>query len=48
VREVSTTNLTSLVLWRAWVAVYIYFVGLSAGAFLVSTLANVFDIEDIH
>jgi len=31
----------------AWVAFYIYFVGLSAGAFLVST-ANVFEIEGMH
>mgnify|MGYP000032403601 FL=1 len=43
-----STNLTSTTPWGAWVAFYIYFVGLSAGAFLVSTLANVFGIERLH
>ena len=43
-----STNLTSTTPWGAWVAFYIYFVGLSAGAFLVSTLANVFGIEALH
>ncbi|OLZ40585.1 molybdopterin oxidoreductase [Natrinema saccharevitans] len=42
------TNLSSAVPWGAWVAFYIYFVGLSAGAFLVSTLSNVFDVEGMH
>ena len=44
----ATTNLTSTTPWGAWVAFYIYFVGLSAGAFLVSTLANVFELEGMH
>lgn len=44
----ASTNLTSIVPWGAWVAFYIYFVGLSAGAFLVSTMANVFEIEGMH
>ncbi|MFC7115740.1 NrfD/PsrC family molybdoenzyme membrane anchor subunit [Natronoarchaeum sp. GCM10025703] len=44
----ASTNLTSIVPWGAWVAFYIYFVGLSAGAFLVSTLANVFEIGMMH
>jgi len=44
----ATTNLTSVVPWGAWVAFYIYFVGLSAGAFLVSTMANVFEVEGMH
>ncbi|WP_254769121.1 NrfD/PsrC family molybdoenzyme membrane anchor subunit [Salinilacihabitans rarus] len=44
----AATNLTSTVPWGAWVAFYIYFVGLSAGAFLVSTLSNVFDVEGMH
>ena len=44
----ASTNLTSIVPWGAWVAFYIYFVGLSAGAFLVSTLANVFDVGKMH
>ncbi len=38
----STTNLTSTTPWGAWVAFYIYFVGLSAGAFLLSSLIYVF------
>ncbi|EMA28020.1 molybdopterin oxidoreductase membrane subunit [Halobiforma lacisalsi AJ5] len=42
------TNLSSTVPWGAWVAFYIYFVGLSAGAFLVSTLSNVFEVEGMH
>jgi molybdopterin-containing oxidoreductase family membrane subunit len=43
-----STNLTSITPWGAWVAFYIYFVGLSAGAFLVSTLANVFEVSGMH
>src|SRR6056297_2615736 len=43
-----STNLTSITPWGAWVAFYIYFVGLSAGAFLVSTLANVFEMTGMH
>jgi Ni/Fe-hydrogenase subunit HybB-like protein len=43
-----STNLTSITPWGAWVAFYIYFVGLSAGAFLVSTLSNVFEMEGMH
>ncbi|SFC69562.1 prokaryotic molybdopterin-containing oxidoreductase family, membrane subunit [Halobiforma haloterrestris] len=42
------TNLSSTVPWGAWVAFYIYFVGLSAGAFLVSTLSNVFEVDGMH
>jgi Ni/Fe-hydrogenase subunit HybB-like protein len=37
-----TTYLTSVMPWGAWVAFYIYFVGLSAGAFLLSSLIYVF------
>ncbi len=44
----ASTNMTSTTPWGAWVAFYIYFVGLSAGAFLVSTLANVFEMEGMH
>src|SRR6056297_2208074 len=43
-----STNLTSITPWGAWVAFYIYFVGLSAGAFLVSTLANVFEVTGLE
>src|SRR6056297_3674836 len=44
----ASTNLTSISPWGAWVAFYIYFVGLSAGAFLVSTLANVFEVSGLE
>jgi len=44
----ATTNMNSVTPWGAWIAFYIYFVGLSAGAFLVSTLANVFGMEKMH
>jgi Ni/Fe-hydrogenase subunit HybB-like protein len=40
-----TTNLTSFIPWGAWVAFYIYFVGLSAGAFLLSSLIYVFGMD---
>lgn len=38
----AVTDLTSQMPWGAWVAFYIYFVGLSAGAFLLSSLVYVF------
>jgi molybdopterin-containing oxidoreductase family membrane subunit len=44
----ASTNLSSITPWGAWVAFYIYFVGLSAGAFLVSTLSNVFHMEGME
>ncbi|WP_458207786.1 NrfD/PsrC family molybdoenzyme membrane anchor subunit [Haladaptatus sp. NG-SE-30] len=47
-RGMAATNLTSVTPWGAWVAFYIYFVGLSAGAFLVSTMANVFEVSGMH
>jgi molybdopterin-containing oxidoreductase family membrane subunit len=39
------TALTSPVAWGMWVAVYIYFIGLSAGSFLLSTLIYVFGMQ---
>jgi len=42
------TNLTATVPWGTWVAFYIYFVGLSAGAFLVSAMANVLGMKSLH
>jgi Ni/Fe-hydrogenase subunit HybB-like protein len=36
------TNLGSVVPWGVWVAFYIYFIGLSAGSFLLSSLVFVF------
>ncbi|KJR46462.1 Molybdopterin oxidoreductase [Desulfosporosinus sp. I2] len=39
------TNLTSDMTWGAWVAFYIFFVGLSVGSFLLSTMFFVFKME---
>lgn len=44
-RGLAATNLTSFTPWGAWVAFYIYFSGLSTGAFLLSTLTYVFGIK---
>jgi len=38
-------NYGSYVPWGLWVAAYIYFVGLSAGAFLLSSLVYVFNVK---
>lgn len=38
-------NYGSVVTWGLWVAVYIYFVGLSAGSFLISSLVYVFNVR---
>lgn len=38
-------NYGSIVTWGLWVAAYIYFIGLSAGAFLVSSLVYVFNVQ---
>lgn len=35
----------NLVPWGLWVAVYIYFIGLSAGSFLFSTIVYVFNVK---
>lgn len=40
-----SANYGSLVPWGLWVAAYIYFSGLSAGSFLISTLVYVFDMR---
>ena len=42
------TNLTSYVPWGLWVASYIYFIGLSAGAFLLSSLVYGFGIKRLE
>ncbi|MBI3092115.1 MAG: polysulfide reductase NrfD [Candidatus Tectomicrobia bacterium] len=39
------TNLGSIIPWGLWVGFYIYFIGLSAGSFLLSTLVYVFRLE---
>ena len=41
-------NYGSIVTWGLWVATYIYFVGLSAGSFLVSSLVFVFGIKRLE
>lgn len=38
-------NYNNVVVWGLWVAAYIFFIGLSAGAFLVSSLVYVFKFE---
>lgn len=42
---IGTVRFGSVVTWGLWVAVYIYFIGLSAGAFLVSSLVYVFRVK---
>lgn len=42
------TNLSVVVPWGTWVAFYIYFVGLSAGAFLVSAMVSVLGMDKYH
>lgn len=39
------TDYGNIVVWGLWVAAYIFFIGLSAGAFLVSSLVYVFDMK---
>ncbi|MEE9533144.1 MAG: NrfD/PsrC family molybdoenzyme membrane anchor subunit, partial [Acidimicrobiia bacterium] len=41
----AATSYGSYVPWGLWVSMYIYFIGLSAGAFLLSTLAYVFRVS---
>ncbi len=38
-------NYGELIVWGLWVAMYIYFIGLSAGAFLISALVYAFGVE---
>jgi Ni/Fe-hydrogenase subunit HybB-like protein len=38
---------TSYIPWGMWVAAYIYFIGLSAGAFLLSSLVYVFGVHNL-
>ncbi len=38
-------NYGSVVTWGLWVAAYIYFIGLSAGSFLISSLVYVFNMQ---
>lgn len=47
-RGLEVTDLTSQMPWGAWVAFYIFFVGLSAGAFLLSSLVYVFGMHQFE
>lgn len=42
------THMTQHVPWGLWVALYIYFIGLSAGSFLLATLVYVFRVRAIE
>src|SRR3990167_5066333 len=42
------TNMTQNVPWGFWIALYIYFIGLSAGSFLLSTLIYVFGVKRLE
>jgi Ni/Fe-hydrogenase subunit HybB-like protein len=42
------SNYGSYIPWGLWVSGYIYFVGLSAGAFLLSSLVYVFGVESLR
>lgn len=39
------TQMTSILPWGLWVSLYIFFIGLSAGSFLISTLVYVFGVK---
>ena len=39
------TDYGSVIPWGLWVAAYIFFIGLSAGSFLISALVYVFDVK---
>jgi molybdopterin-containing oxidoreductase family membrane subunit len=41
----ANANYGSIVTWGLWVASYIYFIGLSAGSFLISSLVYVFNVQ---
>lgn len=42
------TGYGSYVVWGLWVSMYIYFIGLSAGAFLISSLIYVFGVKQLE
>ena len=41
-------NYTSYIPWGLWVALYVYFIGLSAGSFLVSALVYVLGMKRLE
>lgn len=42
------TNMTQHIPWGFWIVLYIYFIGLSAGSFLLSTLIYVFGVKRLE
>ncbi len=42
------TDLSSTMTWGLWISLYIFFVGLSAGSFLLSTLIYVFGFRELE
>jgi molybdopterin-containing oxidoreductase family membrane subunit len=48
VAGLGVTRLGTVVPWGAWVSFYIFFIGLSAGSFLLSTLIFVFRMEKLE
>ncbi len=42
------TALSSTITWGLWIALYILFVGLSAGSFLLSTMVYVFNVRELE
>ncbi|MDO5050081.1 MAG: polysulfide reductase NrfD [Actinomycetaceae bacterium] len=44
----STTDVNNLVPWGLWVVFYIYFVGISAGSFLISALSYGLDVKAVE
>lgn len=45
VMGLQTTNMGSVVSWGLWISLYILFIGLSAGSFLLSTFIYVFNMK---
>lgn len=48
IHGMSVTNLTSYFSWGLWVVFYIFFIGLSAGSFLLSTMIYVFKMHALE
>ncbi|MDI6879086.1 MAG: polysulfide reductase NrfD [Desulfitobacteriaceae bacterium] len=48
INGMSVTNLTSYFSWGLWVVFYIFFIGLSAGSFLLSTMIYVFKMHALE
>jgi len=45
VEGLGISNINSIVTWGLWISFYIFFIGISAGAFLLSTLVYVFGFK---